>query len=151
MKYSVSCLLFSALVLFSGCDDRQKMAYVSSESEKNIWSDCYLRNQHPSFLWAKGVIPGDIVDDEVMNYTLYLTKSSFNFNAIWGWDPPMMAMTATRLQKPDWAVDFLFTTSRNNRYLINGHCPQWNFIYAYLPANGGTPAGNGTDDLRVGW
>ena len=43
---------------------------------------------------------------------------------IWGWDYPMIAMTAARLGRPDDAVEILLRDGPNNRYLPNGHCPQ---------------------------
>jgi hypothetical protein len=66
---------------------------------------------------------------------------------IWGWDYPMIAMTATRLGKPDLAMEILLRDGPNNRYFPSGHCPQGSDrlgnsgegrreIAAYLPANG---------------
>jgi hypothetical protein len=70
---------------------------------------------------------------------------------IWGWDYPMIAMTAARLGRPDTAVDILLRDGPNNHYLPNGHCPQRSDealsrdappgiprreIAVYLPANG---------------
>ena len=137
----------SPLPMVEACNNQK--AYVSSESEKGIWRNCKMRQQHPSMLWAKGVIPGAMVDDKIMNNTLYCTKTTFNFDAIWGWDPPMMAMTVTRLNNPEWAIDFLFVTSKNNRFNKIGHCPQWNHIFAYLPANGGSLLA--TALMEAGW
>ena len=63
----------------------------------------------------------------------------------------MIAMTATRLGRPDLAVEVLLRDGPNNRYLPSGHCPQGSDettskdsrlaprkreIAAYLPANG---------------
>ena len=137
----------SALPTVTGYNNNP--VYVSGESEKGIWENCKLRKQHPSFLWAKGVIPGDKVDDKIMKNTLYHTRSSFNFNTIWGWDPPMMAMAASRIGEPEWAVDLLFATSRNNNYNKTGHCQQWNHIPAYLPANGGVLLASAL--MTAGW
>jgi hypothetical protein len=70
---------------------------------------------------------------------------------IWGWDYPMIAMTAARLGRPETAVEILLRDGPNNRYLPNGHCPQRSDekmdpsappgsrrreIAVYLPANG---------------
>jgi hypothetical protein len=67
---------------------------------------------------------------------------------IWGWDYPMVAMTATRLGRPAEAVEILLRDGPNNRYTPNGHCPQGSDtarrsqsegrpeIAVYLPANG---------------
>jgi hypothetical protein len=63
----------------------------------------------------------------------------------------MIAMTATRLGRPEVAVEILLREGPNNVYLPNGHCPQRSNeamtadappgsrkreIAAYLPANG---------------
>jgi hypothetical protein len=55
----------------------------------------------------------------------------------WGWDFPMAAMTATRLNMPDKAVDALLMPIRTNRYLPNGHNYQDDRLRLYLPGNGG--------------
>jgi hypothetical protein len=67
---------------------------------------------------------------------------------IWGWDYPMVAMTATRLGRPEDAIEVLLRDGPNNRYTANGHCPQGSDraqasqaegrheIAVYLPANG---------------
>ena len=69
---------------------------------------------------------------------------------IWGWDYPMIAMTAARLGRPETAVEVLLRPGPNNVYMPNGHCPQRSDvaavrgapgtprreIAAYLPANG---------------
>jgi len=109
----------------------------------------YLRqNPHKINLGCIG-FDYQMVDDEIMKNTLYCTKSSFNFDAIWGWDPPMMAMTATRIGELERAVDLLFSTSRNNNFNKIGHCQQWNHIPAYLPANGGVLLS--TALMTAGW
>jgi hypothetical protein len=56
----------------------------------------------------------------------------------WGWDYPMMAMTAARLGRPDQAIEALFIDTPKNRYLPNGHnFQQLTELPLYLPGNGG--------------
>ena len=55
----------------------------------------------------------------------------------WGWDFPMAAMTAAKLNEPELAVRALVIESAKNRYLPNGHVYQRQDLPAYLPANGG--------------
>jgi len=56
----------------------------------------------------------------------------------WGWDYPMMAMTAARLGRPDQAIEALFIDTPKNRYLANGHnFQQLPELPLYLPGNGG--------------
>ena len=57
----------------------------------------------------------------------------------WGWDQPMVAMTATRLEQPQVAVDTLLMNSSTNLYLPTGynHPSAQGTTSAYLPGNGG--------------
>jgi len=58
---------------------------------------------------------------------------------VWGWDFPMMAMTAARLGRPDLALKALLFESPKNEYLTNGHNKQADRadLPIYLPGNGG--------------
>ncbi|MDH4460671.1 MAG: hypothetical protein QE277_04560, partial [Flectobacillus sp.] len=55
----------------------------------------------------------------------------------WGWDFPMVAMTAARLGLPEKAIDGLMMDIRTNTYLPNGHNFQDERLRLYLPGNGG--------------
>ena len=109
--------------------------YLGAESQPDLWQN--NRKDHPSFLAALGVLPGDMVDRETMRRTLHRTLDSWDWGQTWGWDFPMMAMTATRLGEPDVAVRCLTMDVQRNRYTLNGHCNQRKFLAGYLPANGG--------------
>ena len=96
---------------------------------------------------ALGMLPQtSAVDRDTMNRTLDAVLAHWDWETkIWGWDYPMIAMTATRLGRPQDAVDVLLRNGPNNRYLPNGHCPQRPLndpgrsrydIAIYLPANG---------------
>ena len=97
------------------------------------------RDDHPSLLAALGVIPRTpLVDAEVMRATLTDVLATWEWDSAWGWDFPVLAMTATRLGEPQRAIDALLTLQGKNTYLINGHNPQMgNFLPIYLPGNGG--------------
>jgi hypothetical protein len=112
--------------------------YVAVESHPDTWENPASRHDHPSFLMALGQLPGDGVDRAVMARTLGAVLASWDWEAkIWGWDYPMVAMTAARLGEPQKAVDvLLFTKGPNNAYTANGHCPQRGDLPVYLPANG---------------
>jgi len=111
--------------------------YVSIESIPDTWDNEANRHDHPSFLMALGQLPGAEVDREVMRQTLKSTLELWRWEVkIWGWDYPMIAMTAARLGETQDAIDFLVKDGPNNRYLINGHCPQRKDLGVYLPANG---------------
>jgi beta-xylosidase len=117
--------------------------YVALESHPDTWDSVKSRQDHPSMLMPLGFLPGGPdVDRETMARTLDAVMNTWDWETkIWGWDYPMIAMTAARLGKPDLAMDVLLRNGPNNRYLPNGHCPQAGGdrkyeIAAYLPANG---------------
>ncbi|MBE1440793.1 glycoside hydrolase family 65 [Paenibacillus sp. OAS669] len=92
---------------------------------------------HPSMLGALGILPGTLIDREVMRNTLMKVKEVWMWDSAWGWDFPMCAMTAARLGEPELAVDFLLMDATKNTYLTNGHNYQRPGLTAYLPGNGG--------------
>ncbi len=111
--------------------------YVALESFPDTWDNVASRHDHPSFLMALGMLPGDGVDPATMDRTFEAVVKSWDWETkIWGWDYPMMAMTAARLNEPQRAVDILLKDGPNNHYLPNGHCPQRGDLAVYLPANG---------------
>ncbi|MEZ6099196.1 MAG: hypothetical protein R3E01_09510 [Pirellulaceae bacterium] len=96
------------------------------------------RRDHPSMLGALGVLPDvGLVDASVMAGTLDDVLSDWDWQQTWGWDYPMMAMTAARVGRRSQAVDMLLVDTAKNCYLANGHCYQAQRLPAYLPANGG--------------
>lgn len=96
------------------------------------------RQDHPSMLAALGVLPNvGIVDRGTMRRTLADVQRDWDWPSTWGWDYPMMAMTAARLGERATAIDCLLFDSPKNTYLANGHCWQADRLPAYLPANGG--------------
>ncbi|TWT85897.1 hypothetical protein Pla123a_07040 [Posidoniimonas polymericola] len=99
----------------------------------------YLRRRdHPSMLAAFGVLPDTgLVDREAMRRTLLDVRRDWDWESTWGWDYPMMAMTAARLGEHKQAVDCLLLDTPKNDYLQNGHCFQADRLPVYLPANGG--------------
>ncbi|AEC01896.1 hypothetical protein [Parasphaerochaeta coccoides] len=94
---------------------------------------------HPSMLGACGVIPSERINPAIMFATLEKTMECWDYLSLWGWDFAMMAMTATRLGKPDTALDLLLCDTPKNSYEANGHNFQKsrNDLPAYLPGNGG--------------
>jgi hypothetical protein len=126
--------------------------YVALESHPDTFDNMDSRHDHPTMLAPLGVLPGDGVDRATMERTLAAVLQNWDWETkIWGWDYPMIAMTATRLGHPDMALEILLRDGPNNRYLPNGHCPQRSDesaprspapdarkreIAVYLPANG---------------
>lgn len=96
------------------------------------------RRDHPSMLAALGVLPDvGLIDAKTMGNTLDDVVADWQWPDTWGWDYPMMAMTAVRLGRPAAAIDYLLLDTPKNHYLPNGHCRQADRLPIYLPANGG--------------
>jgi hypothetical protein len=111
--------------------------YVALESHPDTWDNVESRHDHPSFLMALGQLPGDGVDRAVMRRTLDAVLAKWDWaTKIWGWDYPMIAMTAARLNEPELAVDVLLKSDGpNNSYTQAGHNPNKG-LPVYLPGNG---------------
>ena len=85
---------------------------------------------HPSMLGALGVLPGRKVDRETMRRTLKKVFAEWKWDDTWGWDFPMVAMTAASLNEPALAIDALSMVTPKNTWLPNGH----NWQRANLPS-----------------
>jgi len=109
--------------------------YLHAENSKELWIDRKLQIQHPSFLMAKGFLPGNTTRDRDMLVTLNRVMDTWD-NSIWGTDFPMIAMTAARLNQPATAINALFFKSSNNTYSSMGMNMNWNSYPVYLPSNG---------------
>ena len=92
---------------------------------------------HPSMLGALGVLPGRKVDRETMRRTLKKVFAEWKWADTWGWDFPMVAMTAASLKEPALAIDALSMDTPKNTWLPNGHNWQRANLPLYLPGNGG--------------
>ncbi len=104
---------------------------------------------HPSMLAALGVLPGDGVNRDIMRRTLKKVMAEWQWPETWGWDFPMVAMTAARLAEPEIAVKALFIDSPKNTWLANGHNWQRANLPLYLPGNGGLLAAIAM--MAAGW
>jgi len=97
-----------------------------------------IYRDHPSMVAAYGLLPRTpLIEPEVMKRTYDHILESWDWQRTWGWDYPMLAMTAARIGEPNKAVDALFIESPKNRYLANGHNYQSSRLPLYLPGNGG--------------
>jgi hypothetical protein len=91
---------------------------------------------HPSMLAAYGVCRGERVDRETMRRTLHRVMREWRWEDTWGWDFPMVAMTAAKLGEAETAIDALFVQSPKNVWRANGHNYQRRNLPLYLPGNG---------------
>lgn len=112
--------------------------YLPTESARDAYTNPEYRTDHPSVLGALGMMPQTgQVDVERMEHTFNWIWNNWTWKDTWGWDFPMVAMTATRLGMPDKAVDALLMNIQTNTYLPNGHNYQDDRLRLYLPGNGG--------------
>jgi protein-glucosylgalactosylhydroxylysine glucosidase len=113
--------------------------YLATESTP----DCYEPNSryltdHPAVLGAYSSLPAvHGLDTVIMKNTLDTVWKVWKWNDTWGWDFPLVAMTAARLHLPEKAVDALLMPIKTNTYLVNGHNYQDDRLTIYLPGNGG--------------
>lgn len=128
--------------------------YVALGSHPDTWDNLDSRHDHPTMLAPIGLLPpqAPYTDRPTMERTLDAVLAHWDWAAkIWGWDYPMIAMTAARLGRPETAVEILLRDGPNNIYLPNGHAPvrsdtkvdpnapagaRRREIAVYLPANG---------------
>jgi hypothetical protein len=109
--------------------------YLAHENCPQTYTE---RNRdHPSMLGALGVLPGRKVDRETMRRTLKKVFAEWKWEDTWGWDFPMVAMTAASLNEPAMAIDALAMRTPKNTWLPNGHNWQRANLPLYLPGNGG--------------
>lgn len=113
--------------------------YQAAESVHDSYSPASRYTiDHPAVLGALGMLPDSrLVDTTIMRRTLAVVDTAWQWSHTWGWDFPMVAMTATRLHQPEQAIDALFRAVTTNTYLVNGHNYQDKRLTLYLPGNGG--------------
>lgn len=107
--------------------------YVTYENIPDMWTKWTF--EHPGLIGAYGMLPGDGVDTETMRRTLDKVSTEWNFNHVWGWDFPMLAMCAARLGETDRALDLLLTPSEGFQFDERGLATGGPF--PYFPSNGG--------------
>jgi hypothetical protein len=116
-------------------------------------TDACPNRDHPSFMMASGLIAGDRLDAEVMRRTLAATRENWDLNQTWGWDFPMLAMSAARLGKPEEAIDWLFADYPNNSWGKSGMTPRVQggrrVAETYFPSNGSLLLAVGM--MAAGW
>ena len=108
--------------------------YESWENIHKMWS--VYNFEHPALIGAYGMLPGDGVDVPTMDRTLAMVEKTWKFEHTWGWDFPMLAMSAARLGHADKAVSYLLDypsfTWDEHGLSGGGVAP-----YPYFPSNGG--------------
>lgn len=124
--------------------------YLPNATTPNAYTDDQYRRDHPAVLGAYGFLPlNERLDTAVMNNTLTEIMREWQWQTTWGWDYPLIAMTAARLNKPELALQALLMDVQKNTYLVNGHNYQDNRLRLYLPGNGGLLAAVAM--MAAGW
>lgn len=117
---------------------QQNGVYLAAESAPDSYTNPVYLTDHPSVLGTFGMLPTTpLLNKKVMRQTFDKVWTSWNWKDTWGWDFPMVAMTAARLGLPEKAIDGLMMNIRTNTYLPNGHNFQDERLRLYLPGNGG--------------
>ncbi len=111
--------------------------YVAAETASGTFDDSGKSTSHPCMLAPLGMLDGAMVDPKIMRATLHRVMENWDWKNTWGWDYPMMAMTAARVGECERAVEALLMPEAKNTYLLNGHNFQMESIPLYLPGNGG--------------
>jgi hypothetical protein len=110
--------------------------YLFAESARDTYSNPRYARDHPSIAAALGMLPGPGVDRDTMKRTIDWIWEHWSWPDTWGWDYPMLAMTAARLGDPQRAVNALLLDTPKNVYRPNGHNYQRPGLAIYLPGNG---------------
>lgn len=97
---------------------------AAGSCKSNAADEACQNRDHPSLLMPLGWLPGRGVDKAAMRRTLDRVRRDWDLRQTWGWDYPMLAMTAARLDAPGEALDWLFFDARNNQFGISGMTPR---------------------------
>ncbi len=114
--------------------------YLATESTPNCYDPktSKVLIDHPAVLAGLSTIPpSHRMDTAIMHRTFDTITKIWEWEHTWGWDFPLIAMTAARLNQPAKAIDGLFKNVQTNTYLVNGHNYQDDRLTIYLPGNGG--------------
>lgn len=125
--------------------------YPAHENCPETYTQWPFYTDHPSMVAMLGLLPGEGVSRDIMHATLDKILADWDIASTWGWDFPMLAMTAARLGRPKDAVALLLMDSPKNTYLPNGHNRQGDKkdLPLYLPGNGALLLAAGM--MAAGW
>jgi len=113
--------------------------YLAHENCPDTFNKLPFYTDHPSMTAMYGILNSEKIDLKKMSATLDKILEVWDKKTFYGWDLPMMAMTAYRLGRYSDAVDLLLMDSPKNTYLENGHNKMTgdDALPLYLPGNGG--------------
>jgi len=111
--------------------------YLPTKEAIDAFTNFEKRRDHPIVVGSYGFLPNKRINNAKMSNTFNEVMQEWNWQSTWGWDYPLLAMTAARLYDPNAAIDALMIETQKNTYLINGHNFQNDRLRIYLPGNGG--------------
>ena len=112
--------------------------YVAAETATRTFQDLGRNASHPSMLAPFGMLNGAMVEPGMMRNTLLRIMKDWEWDNTWGWDYPLIAMTAARVGEREKAIEALLKPEVKNKFLVNGHNFQMEHVLpVYLPGNGG--------------
>ena len=123
--------------------------YLFAETTPDCYTNPKWNADHPAVVGALSFVPGPEINFATMQNTFDWVWKNWNWPHTWGWDYPMLAMTAARLGEPERAIDALLLDTPKNHYSLNGHVYQRPGLTIYLPANGGLLYAAGL--MAAGW
>lgn len=117
------------------CNDSVYLACHDAQGLETYRSFAY---DHPLVLMPYSLFVSDRIDPDKMKRTLNKVLESYQLKELWGWDFPMMALTALHLGMKKEAKDLLLLNTPKNDYRKNGHNRQGSRkdLPLYLPGNG---------------
>ncbi|KAL0066413.1 hypothetical protein AAF712_006455 [Marasmius tenuissimus] len=76
--------------------------------EEDFWTDPEYTNDHPALVGLYGWLPQtDTLDLDIAKSTAEKVWTHWNISNCWGWDFPMLAMSAARNGETETAIDWL--------------------------------------------
>ena len=111
--------------------------YLFTEQAVDSYTDKSRMTDHPMVIGIIGLLPTtDKVDMSILERSFDEIITKWHWQETWGWDYPMIAMTAAELGRGDQAIDLILMDTQKNTYLPNGHNYQHDNLAIYLPGNG---------------
>lgn len=102
-----------------------------------IKDDLDIYPDHPTEVFSYSYFKSLKIDKDIMKSTLDFVLKNMDLTTFWGWDFPLIGMTAINLGFKEYGIKIAMMDSCNNKYLYNGHntSPR-DDLRIYLPGNG---------------
>lgn len=122
--------------------------YVNNLIKPKISNNVYLKTHdmqnemdmypdHPTETFSYSFFKSKIINKDVMKSTLDFVINNLDLSSYWGWDFPLMGMTAINLGYIELGIKICTMDALNNNYLYNGHnTSNRSDLKIYLPGNG---------------